>query len=858
MQRILIIESSHTQRFALTQALQESGYETLESADYWKAVNLLRGGNSGHLSGIVMQWDEDEPELLCLLQRMLQSPPFLMLPQLVLSEHSTPLLDQWLETLPRSGRQAHPRTIEILDFFDRHLRQKVDTSHVRKRSRSASGVRILLIDESASDQQRYRRLLEASGYSVFASTDLGAPSPGGGKGYDIAIVDHHAFSTQEGARKLERLRERQAPRQLRSVMLLSTYDDKVVQQALESGAIECVFKSEPDALFRARIRSLVNQIAVQKTAEAERRRFEAILGSIGEGVYGVDISGCITFMNPAGQRMLGFKHPNEFHGKKANGLIHLQPTQRKGDTSIIDVLAEAYLNGTRLEQWETVFLRGGKKKIHVACTVAPLEVGGQRKGSVVAFRDITERKRLEKRLINAATRDPLTNLYNRRHFEQSLKREVMGVRSGTVERGALLYIDFDRFKYLNDTAGHEAGDYILKQASERLVECVRASDDVARLGGDEFAVILREVDEAEALSIAEDIRDNLQKVAYISDEISFKLSCSIGVAMIEPDLENKDVLANADIACGIAKRKGRNQSHLYTPALDLDKESMNEEIAWSTKLKDALEFGRFKLYFQPILPMDEIDFDSLPGEPNRLWASLSHLPDHYEALLRLDDGDDDMVSPGAFLSMAERFKLIDQIDLWVVRESVQVLEKLRNEGRSASFSVNLSGVTLNTSETLKKLEEVLLETTLPPSSLIFEITETSAIEKIDSARKFIERMRERGWRFALDDFGTGFSSFSQLKFLPVDMVKIDGQFVEDMMLDPIDRAIVVAINDIAHSLGMETVAEYVETPETLRALGEIGIDHAQGFYVSRPMSSVRERVMSETQMLHLIEPIAAC
>jgi diguanylate cyclase (GGDEF)-like protein/PAS domain S-box-containing protein len=861
MYRVLLIESSHTQRFALAQSLLEAGYEPLECTDYWQAINLLRVAQPGEVRAVIMEWIDHEPELLSLLQRMLESPQYLMLPQLVLTESASPELSEWLKPLPKSIQLEHSQHNQILEFLALHLRQKVVPGAINLPDRRGeSGVDILLVDESPHDRVRYQRILESAGFPVSVARNLGeVPESVSREHYfDIVIVDYFILDTAEGAAFFEKIRSNQSMNHLRSVVLISSYNDKAVQQALESGAVECVFKTETDALFLARIHSLVNQITVQKTAEAERRRFEAILGSVGEGVYGVDTGGRITFMNPAGQKMLGFRTASEFEGRLASELIHTHPQQRRSDHVVCDVLEEAYLNGAELDQWETIFCQAGNRKMNVACTVSPLDVNGHRKGSVVAFRDITERKRLEKRLIIAATRDPLTNLFNRRHFERALSREVTAVKTRSVTPGALLYIDFDRFKYLNDTAGHEAGDKVLVEASHRLRQCVRATDDVARLGGDEFAVILREVDAAEATAIAESIRDSLQEVAYISDEVSFKLSCSIGIAMIEPNLENKDVLANADIACGIAKRKGRNQSHVYKAAQDRDKESMNEEIAWSAKLKDALEFDHFQLYYQPILPVKEVDFSELPGEPNRLWASLSHLPDHYEVLLRLQDGENGLISPGAFLSMAERFKLIDQIDYWVVRESVRVLEGLHDEGRDASFSVNLSGVTLNTTETLNKLERLLLETRLPPSSLIFEITETSAIEKLDAARLFIERMRKRGWRFALDDFGTGFSSFSQLKFLPVDMVKIDGQFVEDMLVDPIDRAIVIAINEIAHSLGMDTVAEYVETPETLRLINELGIDYAQGFYISRPMTCVRERVASETQMLRLIEPLSMC
>lgn len=421
---------------------------------------------------------------------------------------------------------------------------------------------------------------------------------------------------------------------------------------------------------------------------------------------------------------------------------------------------------------------------------------------------------------------------------------------------ALLYIDFDQFKYLNDTAGHDAGDKLLVEASERLRECVRSSDAVARLGGDEFAVILRGVKGAEPLEIAEGLRKSLQEVAYIGEDISFKLSCSVGISTIEKGMKEKDVLSNADIACGIAKRKGRNQSHLYDERSDQAKAAMSEEIVWSTRLTDALETGDFRLLYQPILPMDEVDFDHLPDQANRLWASLAHLPDHYEVLIRLKDEEGDAISPRMFLPMAERFNLINKIDIWVVEQSLKKLKELHSQGRDASFSVNLSGATLSDADSLRHIRKLLMDSMVTPSAVIFEITETSAIEKLDGARRFIEEMRKMGWRFSLDDFGTGFSSFSQLKYLPVDIVKIDGQFIQGMATNTIDRHIVTAINEIAHSLGLETIAEYVESPEDLRALREVGVDHAQGFYISKPLLDVKERADSTMQIRFLSEPIA--
>ncbi len=854
MYRVLLIEHSHTQRFALAQTLHEAGYDPVECKDYWEAVTLLRDAAEPPWDAVVLGLVAHEPELLALLQAMLDRPPHERLPLLALGDQLAPDTERWLQGRARTRLLSHAQHLELLEFLDRLRPAATAPANGAGRGR---GIRVLLLEDSRVDRERYARILGEAGYAVAVVQDVPAARAAVTAGdFDIVIVDYHLVESGGAGQFFAGLADNAAASRLRPVMLISSYQDKWVQHSLELGAVECLFKTETDALIVARVEALARLLVLQKTAEAERRRFEAILTSIGEGVFGVDNDGRITFLNPAGKHMLGFRRDDEYLGKLARQLIHIHDGKRKGDQDARDPLAEAYANGQELHQEETVFSRADGRKFHVICTVQPLRFNGRRQGSVVAFRDITERKRLERRLVWQASRDPLTDLYNRRFFEKFLRREVDKIEHRPVLRSALLYIDFDQFKYLNDTAGHDAGDKLLVEASQRLRECVRNSDVVARLGGDEFAVILREVQEAEAVTIAEHLRSMLQEVAYISEEVSFKLSCSIGIAMIEPGLKDTDVLANADIACNIAKRKGRNQCHLYSDQTDADKASMNEEIAWSARLSDAVEAQRFTLMYQPILPLDQVDFSALPEEPNRLWASLSHMPDHYEVLVRMRHDDGDMVSPLAFLPMAERFNLMQKIDLWVVREALRHLQALHREGRRASFSVNLSGSTLNSPEALRQIEHYLRQAQVPPGSMVFEITETSAIEKMDVARNFIQALRQRQWRFALDDFGTGFSSFSQLKHLPVDIVKIDGQFVQDLVTDPINQHIVIAINEIAHLYGMETVAEYVENADTLKLLRECKVDHAQGYYISRPLTNIDRRAESETQMLRLAEPVA--
>ncbi|MGF1642679.1 MAG: putative bifunctional diguanylate cyclase/phosphodiesterase [Thiotrichales bacterium] len=867
MARVLIVEQSNTKRLALSQAIAAEGFEITASANFWEAVQHLRADNGGAFEAVLIGWNSHEAELGALLQKQLNAPAMSLKPVIVLCDEDDPLLHAWLESRPNTHRVDFPDGQRVAGYLVELLEQQVasDAAEASERLDAQSAqtqaqlklrlaeLRVLLLEPNEPDRLRYAQLLDDAGYTVTAVTASEAVSRDVElEPFDIAVVAHGFLRSEFSALK------RNHPRFLntRCVVLMDTYHGRAVQESLEDGAVECMFKIESDALFLARMRALGHQIHLQKAAEEDRFRFEAILGSIGEGVYGVDPEGRITYFNPSGRRILGFRQREEYQGKHAQQLFHNPGRQRRGDAEESDPLAEAYTRGTELSQFETVFSQVNGHKVHVVCTVLPLEFNGVRQGSVVAFRDITDRKRLEIRLLRQAAHDPLTDLYNRRYFEKALSREVSLVKQGRVETGALLYLDFDQFKYLNDTAGHDAGDKLLVEASQRLKESVRTSDLVARMGGDEFAVILRDVRDEEAKRIADHLRARLQDVVYISDEVSFKLNCSIGIAMITPQLTERDVLANADVACGVAKRKGRNQSHLFSLSTDVDQIEMGEEMTWSTRLSDAIHSEGFTLLYQPVVPILQIDCDDLPAAQGVLWNANAHLSEHYEVLLRLNNGTREPIGPNAFLGVAERLNLIQQIDIWVVKAAIEQLRRLRRNGREVSLSVNLSGATLNAGEALREIEGMLARSELPANALVFEVTETSAINKIDVARNFIERMRNHGWRFALDDFGAGFSSFSQLRYLPVDIVKIEGLFVRGMIKDRINHSVVVAINEIAHSLGLETVAEYVEDAATLRELFRIHVDCAQGYYIARPLADIESRMEAITEELPLIQPIA--
>jgi EAL domain-containing protein (putative c-di-GMP-specific phosphodiesterase class I) len=305
------------------------------------------------------------------------------------------------------------------------------------------------------------------------------------------------------------------------------------------------------------------------------------------------------------------------------------------------------------------------------------------------------------------------------------------------------------------------------------------------------------------------------------------------------------VLANADIACYIAKGKGRNCTHIFESGND-ERTTMDIELGWSARLHDALSKNAFELHYQPILPLADINEMELPDQDELLWEQYCDAPREnpliYEVLLRLPDSRGQLVYPDAFMPTAERFNMMPQIDRWVIKEAIGTLAELIKAGKNVVFSINISGQTLEDEKLAEYIDAVRREHDVDPSSLIFEITETSAISNLDSANRFIKTLHKLGFRFALDDFGSGFCSFSHLKFLSVDEIKIDGVFIQGMLHDTVDRAIINSIVQIAHSVGKSTVAEFVENVEMLQLLKESGVDYVQGFYIAKP-----KKISAETK-----------
>ena len=432
-------------------------------------------------------------------------------------------------------------------------------------------------------------------------------------------------------------------------------------------------------------------------------------------------------------------------------------------------------------------------------------------------REVVERKRISRQFVYQATHDTLTGLLNRNEFETYLDQLIQEAYRSDA-RHALLYLDLDQFKVVNDTCGHIAGDEMLRQVGEHLLMSTRKQDMLVRLGGDEFALLLEDCTLDEAKRIADEVRASVRDLRFAWKEHSFPLSISIGMVPITRESGDRvSLLMAADSACYAAKDQGRNRVQVFQEddnALSL----RFGEMQWVPRISRALEQDRFCLFRQAIQRVAN------PGGP----------AGHFEVLLRMCDLEDGLIPPGAFIPAAERYGLIGEIDRWVLRKVLAMMQAEAPQDSSSRYSVNISGHSLSEQSFLDFVRRELRQNRVSSERLCFEITETAAIANLTNARRFIKRLKQLGCSFALDDFGSGLSSFSYLKQLPVDYLKIDGQFVRDMMTDSIDYALVEAINRVGHVMGVATIAECVEEERVLAKLEEIGVDYAQGFFLDRP------------------------
>ncbi len=553
----------------------------------------------------------------------------------------------------------------------------------------------------------------------------------------------------------------------------------------------------------------VRDISERKHSEQERELLSSVVDCSDDAIITGAPDGTITSWNQGAGRLYGYS-AEEMVGRSI-GVV--EPRHRKGEER--EILSKVF-SGESVVRLETERVRKDGSMITVSLTVSPVrDADGRVMSAAVIARDISDRKRYEQRLRDLADHDQLTGLFNRRRFDQELKREL--ARAGRyASHGAVLSLDIDNFKSINDAAGHAAGDAVLSEVAHVLRDHVRPTDVVARLGGDEFAVLLSSVEPREARVAAEHLLAAIHNRRAVYGGKTFRIMASIGVAAFESDDATAgEVLVNADLAMYAAKRSGRDRVVLYTPSEARHARAM-AKLTWSQRIRDALEHDRFVLHMQPILELAS-------GEVS-----------HGELLLRMQGSRGKLIAPGAFLPAAERFGLIHAIDRWVVRHAIQLLAD-SDPAQMPRVGVNLSGESVvGDAQLLAVIEDELRNTSADPGRLIFEVTETAAIANMPEATSFAEGLTNLGCSLALDDFGTGFGSFYYLKHLPVQYLKLDGEFIQNLPRSRVDEHMVKAIVGVAQGLGIKTVAESVADDETIRLLQEHGVDYAQGFHVGRP------------------------
>lgn len=820
--------------------LAQRGYAVtaLGSLDEAYAVLQRAADSANNFNAVVLGWPEYADGTIEDVFGLLHGARHEHMPVLILADSSSPGAVSWRMTRPHTAMLLWSDYNEGGDALDQLLRPRATTTPAIDHDGGA--LRVLLVDDSATVRLAFGRLIAKYGYAVETACDVADGfAKAKAQPFDVAIIDYF-MPDARGTELIARLKRDRETSHILSATITGTYSDAIITESLSAGAVDCLFKSEPKELFLARLKSMARTVLDRKAIDAERRRLRGILSSVGDGVYGVDSDGTIAFINPAALDLLGYATEEDLIGRSAFETFHYAFDDGTTMPRSASFLNQCYANGSQVPAWQTVFWTASRRAVPIECTVYPMKIDGERTGSVVAFRDISARRMLEEELRWAAEHDALTKLHNRAWFELQLEQEVARLKR-TEQTSLLLFVDVDRFKYINDTAGHGAGDQLLLEVSQRLKSRLRGSDHLARMGGDEYAVILRNVSVDDVGSLADGFRRALTSAPFTYGGKSYRITISVGVARLDAHTASTtEAMAHADIACHIAKNGGRNQTHLYTPETGR-KAAMDVDLGWSARLEDALRGDKFVLCFQPIAPLHGIELEPPDHTDHDLWQRQlernPEAPAYYEVLLRLKDAHGELISPHAFLPTAERFGLMAEIDRWVVDRAFRTLRECRG-GRPIVLAINLSSQTLEHEKSSSYITDKIVQHDIDPAALVFEIAESRAITEIHNVQRLLHELRALGCRIAVDDFGTGFSTFAYLKQLEADFLKIDGSLIQGLPDDPLDRAVLAALTSIAEAAGKQTVAECVENPRALMALLECGVDFAQGHAVGLPRAQL--------------------
>ncbi|MFO0451819.1 MAG: EAL domain-containing protein [Pseudomonadota bacterium] len=581
---------------------------------------------------------------------------------------------------------------------------------------------------------------------------------------------------------------------------------------LEFTARASAWQGEPAVLYTA------VEMVGRAGAHPARSRAQSTLDSIGDGLVTTDTYGRIDYVNRAAEQLLGTT-AGEVSGRVFAEVV---PVVDEADRkALADPVRQCLSAGqaVTLGRRAVLLARPDGAERSVEVTAAPLRTdAGEITGSVVLLHDVTELRGITRQMSYQASHDALTGLVNRREFERRLLDSIEAARAGG-QSHVLCYLDLDRFKTVNDTSGHMAGDNMLREVAGLVKDAVRDSDTVARIGGDEFAMLLVGCPLEKAIQIAEDVATAIRDYRFVWKDKIFAIGVSIGLVEIGRESGGlEDVMQAADSACYVAKSQGQGRVHVYS-ARDEAVARHRGEIHWLQRLQSALREGRFVLYTQPIVAA----------------STQETTGPALEVLVRLANEDGTTILPGDFLAAAERYRLMALVDRWVVQTALAAL------GRGAirlaagrSLSINISGQTLGDAQFLEFVVDCLDHTGVVPAQVCFEVTEASVVANLEHARRFIGVLHGMGCRFALDDFGNGLGSFANLKTLGLDYLKIDGTYMRDLERDTVNQAMVSAMIKLARTLDFKVVAEQVEDSASLEAARRMGVDYLQGYVIARP------------------------
>ncbi len=583
-----------------------------------------------------------------------------------------------------------------------------------------------------------------------------------------------------------------------------------------ASALNAEAAGQEPVLPAGEIKSTENRLLVdafnnmREQVNSRQVRLEAILDHAAEGIITYDENRVIESFNRAAEKLFGYTEA-DVAGKKLDMLF----TSNMFDNASINF--QYLLTPEKIDEEEDkkVEINARRKDGNVFQSVIKISsynINGNIRFTAIV-EDVSEHKAMIENLRRLAEHDGLTGLYNRYYFMQEVEHLVDRVARQAAPTTALLYLDLDNFKYVNDTLGHIAGDELLVQITLILQKRTRRSDLLARIGGDEFAMILYDVNEEQALEVAEMFRQNIHDYKFMYQGETVDVGCSLGVVMVKPGTSTEDLIAWADYSCHAAKLAGKNKIHLYTKDDQKDIIGLYDDIGWTRRIKQALEDDMFVIACQPI--------KDPAGETM-----------HFEILLRMQDEEGNIIMPSGFIPPAERFGLMPSIDRWVIHHAVLLLKYASKF--TPELSVNLSAASFRDDSIIDYITEKIEENNIEANRLTFEITETVAMSDLSMTAHNLQRLQELGCQTSLDDFGAGYASYAYLKDLPVHFVKIDGSFITGLVHNKLNREIVQSMHNIAHIMGKKTVAEFVENKETARILTDMGIDYLQGHYIGKP------------------------